>query len=101
MKACGIWKPAQPGAEDGLDAPLLRVVDSEEARIQVELLYGKIVDDVRTKRDKKDKELFARAEVEKRRFEEAAKRRREGFEVRRGVVSRETAEPQRLARGPP
>lgn len=73
VKACGAWQPAQPTAEDGLDAPLRRVADSEEARAQVELLYGKIVDDARVERDKKDKELLARAEAEKKKLEEAAK----------------------------
>jgi hypothetical protein len=73
VRACGDWKPEKPGVEDGLDAPLRRLVDSEEARVQVELLYGKVVDDARMERDKKDKEILARAEVEKKKLEEAAK----------------------------
>lgn len=56
-----------------MDAPLRRAVNSTEARKEVELIYGRIVDKCRADRDKKDKIQKERELAEKKRLEEAAR----------------------------
>lgn len=79
MKACSQWKSKDSdGAGDDLDAPLRHQVNSEKARVHVELLYGKTVDKVREERDKKDKELKHGRRPRRRRW-----RRRRSFPRRK------------------
>ena len=50
LTKCNNFTPEVPERPDDLDAPLRRAVNSTEARKEVELIYGRIVDKCRADR---------------------------------------------------